>query len=62
MYRHKQLSPLVIDKCSACQFCVWDTELHEYGCEIRDCFDGEKFVEYKGINNPNKERKEGSTK
>lgn len=53
MYRHEPLSPLITDKCDTCQFCVWDNERHKYGCAIRGCSSGEKFIEYKGIGDNN---------
>lgn len=42
-------NPLVSDKCDSCEFCVWNSELHTYVCEIKGCYNGSKFKEYKGV-------------
>ena len=34
-------------KCLECKFCVWNEERHEYVCDIKGCYENNKFVEFK---------------
>lgn len=33
-------------KCPACKFWAWFENTHEYGCEIKGCWHGSKYVEF----------------
>lgn len=37
------------DKCASCRFYVWDDSRHKYVCDIKGCYENNKYIEYQGI-------------
>lgn len=34
-------------KCFSCKFCVWNEERQKYVCDIKGCYENNKYIEFK---------------